>query len=222
VVRYTDAVIIGADSKGIATSGSERTSRYECKIHILNSSLVFTHSGLTQSGNIFDVTRIAEVASKQRGTFSGVVQTFLKSATPVVLAELVRIKKTDPIKFFSEFAGKEVFAVLFVGIQDDTIRMHKQVYSCIATGDSTTILWQTKNCPPTCTDNGYVEPLAGTKALRDSVGLSHLLSLGPIHTINSLIGLDAILSPETIAGPIDILLFTHRGPLWLQKKTECN
>jgi hypothetical protein len=171
---------------------------------------------------VFDVIKIATEATKRRATtFSGIVKTFFDSANAIILSEMQRFRQTSPAKFISGYVGKEVFTILFIGIEGDTIRMHKQIYSCFVKGDSTGISMTWKNCPPSCNDDGYVEFLSGTQALRDSASLKKLLVLGPIYTINALIGVDAILSPEIIAGPIDILLFTHHPPLWLQKKTEC-
>ena len=222
-VYYPDAIVIGADSKAIWSSDDGSiTQSYECKIHILNNALAFCHAGVSKRGLYFDVQALASAASKRRGTFSSTVSEFKKSATEAIFHEMLRINKDRVSTFATEYLNKKVFQILFVGMEGDALVTRKQTYSVIINAaKEIAVECFTEDCPP-CGLYGKIIPLGGTEALRDSASITNLLSLGPIHTITSLISLDAILSPSTIATPIDILLFTYHGPLWLQKKTECN
>jgi len=218
-IRYHDAVFIGADSKTIRGYRDViRIPLYGCKIHILNSSLVFAQSGLEQSGTGFDIPAIAKRAADSRSTFSGVVKAFGDSAIKDIRDEMIRKAIQDSMRFISEYANREVFSILFIGVEDSVIRMHKQTYFVQCGNDSIVIIRQRKDAP---LRDGYVEFLGGTPFLRDSLSIENLLMLGPVYTINTLIGLDAVFSPTTISPPIDILFFTAHEPRWLQKKAEC-
>jgi hypothetical protein len=222
-VLYDDAAIIGADSRVTATNANLLQFMYGCKIHILNDSLIFTQAGLYSSGDKFSVLDIAGRMSRQHGNFDQTTRAFGKLAMPAIVEELGRIIKRDPGDFAKNYLNKTVFEVLFVGTEGPLIRMQKQWYDCTVDSGSIKVTTSFYTCPGAkCTvGTGFVQTLGGSNALRDSGSLAQLLSLGPIYTINALIDVDAILSPASISPPIDILLFTRKGPLWLQKKTEC-
>ncbi len=216
-VKSHDKIIVGADSKASYLIQDEKTGEIKkistsmCKIK------KYGNYHVAVAGSYSDIALL-----KAKSAFTNVydLERSVKILSDSFSSEILRkvnVVKENYSSLFKEIQLKNnnIFSsVIIFGINHDTL--HLSVLRFFLSTEETTIKVNSKY------ENGTIITAGHTNEIDDLLQLESTWKDGIVKGVKRLIEIESIAQPNSVGGPIDIIVVTLNGAFWIDKKEECD